>query len=68
MLGSKLIHVSEKIQVITKQYVSPSLKPIGQKDLWNFWFDKSLKFVMGHPCLVDDIEQIFFMGPQDLYR
>ena len=41
------------------QCVSPTRKPIDQKDLWNFWFDKCLKVVMGPPCLVNNTEQIF---------
>ena len=38
-------------------------KNIGQKNLWNFWFDKSLKIVMGPPfSVVYNNEQIFH-GP-----
>ena len=41
------------------QSVTPTLKPISQKDLWHFWFDKSLKCVMGPPGLINNREQIF---------
>ena len=41
------------------QSISPTLKLIPQKDPQNFWFDKSLKVVMGPPCLINYTKQIF---------